>query len=100
VPAPPTQPKQNKTNPHPPSAPPKSGTVYRARVIATDAVVAVKALDLDQLATPLDDIKREVAAMRAYRHPSILPLLTSFVAGHEFFLVTPVGGGWGVGLGG
>ena len=67
--------------------------MYLARCAAFDELVAVKALDLDSMGTPLEDIKREIHIMRQYRHPAILPLHTSFVAGHELLMVRVCGGG-------
>ncbi|KAI8474347.1 MAG: kinase-like domain-containing protein [Monoraphidium minutum] len=66
-----------------------SATVYLARVKAFDALVAIKEMNLEALATPLEDIMREVAVMRAYSCPAILPLHTSFVAGHTLWMVMP-----------
>ncbi|KIZ01552.1 hypothetical protein MNEG_6412 [Monoraphidium neglectum] len=66
-----------------------SATVYLARCKASGELVAVKALNLEALGSPLEDIMREVAVMRAYRCPAILPLYTSFVAGHELWMLMP-----------
>jgi serine/threonine-protein kinase OSR1/STK39 len=66
-----------------------SATVYLALCVPTGERVAVKALDLDALASPLEDVEREVAAMKGYRHPAILPLYTSFVSGATLHLVMP-----------
>lgn len=83
------------TPPLAPSA--RSATVYLAVCKAYNEFVAVKALDLDAVSTPLEDIKREVAVMRQYRHPAILPLYCSFVAGHEVgWLLCVCGGGAGL----
>jgi serine/threonine-protein kinase OSR1/STK39 len=38
---------------------------------------------------PQDDIIKEAQTMKSYSHPNVLPLLASFVAGHDLFMVTP-----------
>ncbi|WIA42603.1 hypothetical protein OEZ86_008578 [Tetradesmus obliquus] len=66
-----------------------SAEVYRARCFTNDRIVGVKALNLEWLATPLDEVMHEAQLMKAYKHDAILPLYCSFVTGQELWMVMP-----------
>ncbi|PNH12948.1 Serine/threonine-protein kinase OSR1 [Tetrabaena socialis] len=67
-----------------------TSTVVRARCIPRDnEVVAIKRCNLDLADEDLQVVIEEVAAMRRYQHPAVLPLLCSFVADSELWLVMP-----------
>eukprot|EP00878_Enallax_costatus_P026705 GHUV01028685.1.p1 GENE.GHUV01028685.1~~GHUV01028685.1.p1 ORF type:complete len:224 (+),score=49.17 GHUV01028685.1:477-1148(+) len=66
-----------------------SATVYQARCKAYGDIVAVKALNLELLSSPLEDNMHEAQTMKAYKHEAILPLYCSFVTGEELWMVMP-----------
>lgn len=72
-----------------------SANVYIANCKRYTELVAIKALNLEALGSPLDDIMHEVQTMRAYRHDNILPLYTSFVKDQELWMVMPYMEVWG-----
>jgi hypothetical protein len=75
--------------PHRTLAPTRSATVYMAMCKRYNEVVAIKALNLEVLNTPMDDLVKEAAVMRAYHHPNVLPLHCAFVHADELWLVMP-----------
>ncbi|CAK0783086.1 hypothetical protein CVIRNUC_006281 [Coccomyxa viridis] len=71
-----------------------SATVYLARCKPLSATVAVKLVDLEELASSLELLIREAQTMKGLRHPNVLPLHCSFVAQSALWLVMPyIGGG-------
>ncbi|KAF6252296.1 MAP kinase [Scenedesmus sp. NREL 46B-D3] len=66
-----------------------SAEVYRARCLVNNRIVGIKALNLEWLMTPLDEVMHEAQLMKAYKHGSILPLYCSFVTGQELWMVMP-----------
>ncbi|EFJ42273.1 hypothetical protein VOLCADRAFT_67210, partial [Volvox carteri f. nagariensis] len=66
-----------------------TSTVHRARCLPLGAVVAIKRCNLDLSDADLQVVIEEVAIMRRYQHPAVLPLLCSFVADSELWLVMP-----------
>ena len=68
--------------------------VYLARCKPLAATVAVKLVDLEELASALELLIREAQTMKGLRHPNVLPLHCSFVAQSALWLVMPfIGGG-------
>ena len=68
--------------------------VYLARCKPLSATVAVKLVDLEELASALELLIREAQTMKGLRHPNVLPLHCSFVAQSALWLVMPfIGGG-------
>ena len=68
--------------------------VYLARCKPLSATVAVKLVDLEELASSLELLIREAQTMKGLRHPNVLPLHCSFVAQSALWLVMPfIGGG-------
>lgn len=51
---------------------------------------AVKILNLDHVDTNLQEIRREVQALRLSSHPNVLPCYTAFVSDIHLWLVTPL----------
>eukprot|EP00775_Hariotina_reticulata_P001947 gene1947-2276_t len=66
-----------------------SASVYQARCLANNDIVAIKMLNLEALTSPLDDIMREAQTMKAYKCDAILPLYCSFVVDEELWMVMP-----------
>ena len=57
-------------------------------------MVAVKLVDLEELASSLELLIKEAHTMKGLRHPNVLPLHCSFVADSALWLVMPyIGGG-------
>ncbi|KAI8082719.1 kinase-like domain-containing protein [Halteromyces radiatus] len=69
-----------------------SAHVYAAFYPPTQALVAVKQLDLETLDNParLDALHREVQIMSLCQHPNLLPLLQSFVSFSYLYIITPI----------
>uniref|UniRef100_A0A7S0RYN2 Protein kinase domain-containing protein n=1 Tax=Chlamydomonas leiostraca TaxID=1034604 RepID=A0A7S0RYN2_9CHLO len=71
-----------------------SATVHRAMCKSLGEVVAIKKMNLESLNCDLEEIIHEAQTMKAYNHPNVLPLYTSFVSGQELWMVMPfVSGG-------
>jgi serine/threonine protein kinase len=51
--------------------------------------VAIKALNLEALNSPLEDIMQETRTMKAYRNEHLLPLYCSFVNEEQLWMVMP-----------
>ncbi|KAG2486536.1 hypothetical protein HYH03_014837 [Edaphochlamys debaryana] len=67
-----------------------TSTVHRARCVPLGEVVAIKRCNLDAVGdADMAVIFEEVACMRRYAHPAVLPLLCSFVCDSELWLVMP-----------
>lgn len=67
-----------------------SAVVYKAACIPLNsAVVAIKAIDLEQSRANLDDVRREAKAMALLSHPNILRAHCSFTVGSHLWVVMP-----------
>jgi len=65
-------------------------TVYRAKLKIQDEEVAVKILDLEELNTNWDEIRKEIQIMRSMYHPNVVPVYTAFVEEEELWIVMPL----------
>ena len=54
--------------------------VYLARCKPLNTTVALKLVDLEELASSLDLLVKEAQTMKGLRHPNVMPLHCSFVA--------------------
>ncbi|XP_073098623.1 uncharacterized protein [Elaeis guineensis] len=66
-----------------------SASVYRARCIPLDEVVAIKILDFERNNSDLSNISREAQTMILIDHPNVLKAHCSFVNGHDLWIVMP-----------
>ncbi|KAI8607478.1 kinase-like domain-containing protein, partial [Chytriomyces sp. MP71] len=67
-----------------------SATVYIAKYLPLNKIVAVKVIDLDMFErNQIDELRREIQIMSLSRHPNLLPVYGSFVNGAKLFIVTP-----------
>jgi len=66
-----------------------SATVYLVWCKTAQEHVAIKALNLEALNSPLEDIMLETRTMKAYRNEHLLPLYCSFVNGQQLWMVMP-----------
>ena len=66
-----------------------SATVYLVWCKTAQEHVAIKALNLEALNSPLEDIMQETRTMKAYRNEHLLPLYCSFVNGQQLWMVMP-----------
>ncbi|KAJ4722630.1 Protein kinase [Melia azedarach] len=67
-----------------------SAIVYKAICVPMDStVVAIKAIDLDQSRTDLDNIRRETKTMSLLAHPNILNAHCSFTVDCRLWVVMP-----------
>ena len=64
--------------------------VHRALCVPLGEEVAIKRTNLEGLGANLAAATKETALMRRFHHPNVLPLYTSFVAGHELWMVMPL----------
>ena len=68
--------------------------MHLARCKPLSTMVAVKLVDLEELASSLELLIKEAHTMKGLRHPNVLPLHCSFVADSALWLVMPyIGGG-------
>ncbi|CEP03266.1 Protein kinase domain-containing protein [Plasmodiophora brassicae] len=65
-------------------------TVFLAYCKATDEHVAIKILDLEELDTSWEEIRKEIAVMGLLNHPNVVRCLCSFVVDREIWLVMPL----------
>lgn len=65
-------------------------TVYLASCLDNNVDVAIKILDLDELDTSWEEIRKEISLMRLLNHPNVVPSLCSFVVEQEIWLVMPL----------
>ncbi|KAL4283464.1 hypothetical protein GQ457_16G029630 [Hibiscus cannabinus] len=67
-----------------------SAVVYKAECIPLNsAVVAIKAIDLDQFKADFDNIRRETKTMSLLSHPNILNAHCCFTVGRRLWVVMP-----------
>ncbi|XP_008794421.2 serine/threonine-protein kinase 4-like [Phoenix dactylifera] len=66
-----------------------SASVYRARCIPLDEVVAIKILDFERNNSDLSSISREAQTMILIDHPNVLKAHCSFVNDHDLWIVMP-----------
>ncbi|CAD5316830.1 Protein kinase domain [Arabidopsis thaliana x Arabidopsis arenosa] len=66
-----------------------SATVYRARCIALNEIVAVKILDLEKCRNDLETIRKEVHIMSLIDHPNLLKAHCSFIDSSSLWIVMP-----------
>ncbi|XP_073141780.1 serine/threonine-protein kinase BLUS1 isoform X2 [Henckelia pumila] len=66
-----------------------SATVYKARCVPLNEIVAIKVLDLEKCNNDLDGIRREVQTMTLIDHPNVLRAHCSFTSGHCLWVVMP-----------
>lgn len=66
-----------------------SATVYRARCVPLNEIVAIKVLDLERCNNDLDGIRREVQTMFLINHPNLLRAHCSFTTDHNLWVVMP-----------
>lgn len=64
-----------------------SASVWKARCIPLDRMVAIKILDLESFTSSLDQLHQEVASMKACEHPNIISYYCSFVESSHLWLV-------------
>jgi len=65
-------------------------TVYRAKLKIRHEEVAVKILDLEELNTNWDEIRKDIQIMRSMQHPNVVPVYTAFVEEEELWIVMPL----------
>ncbi|CAH8257720.1 unnamed protein product [Arabidopsis lyrata] len=66
-----------------------SATVYKARCIALNEIVAVKILDLEKCRNDLETIRKEVHIMSLIDHPNLLKAHCSFIDRSSLWIVMP-----------
>ncbi|XP_010427820.1 PREDICTED: serine/threonine-protein kinase BLUS1 [Camelina sativa] len=66
-----------------------SATVFRARCIALNEIVAVKILDLEKCRNDLETIRKEVHIMNLIDHPNLLKAHCSFIDSSSLWIVMP-----------
>src|SRR4051794_40798984 len=62
-------------------------TVYLAYCKKSEEHVAIKVLDLEELDTSWEEIRKEIAVMGLLNHPNVVRCLCSFVVDREIWLV-------------
>lgn len=67
-----------------------SATVWRARVRSSGEFVAIKILNLEDHASNMEEIRKEIAIMRMSNHSNVTKNLASFVTEHTLWLVMPL----------
>ncbi|CAM0956454.1 unnamed protein product [Alopecurus aequalis] len=63
--------------------------VYRAVFLPSNATIAVKCLDLDQLNNNIDEVQREAQIMSLIDHPNVIRAYCSFVVEHSLWVIMP-----------
>jgi len=63
--------------------------VFRAVFVPTNATIAVKCLDLDQLNNNIDEVQREAQIMSLIDHPNVIRAYCSFVVEHNLWVIMP-----------
>eukprot|EP00249_Psilotum_nudum_P024736 c29280_g1_i1 orf=847-2979(+) len=73
-----------------------SATVYKAKCVPLNEVVAIKALQLEKCNCNLDDVRREAQTMSLINHPNVLSAHCSFVVEQSLWVIMPYmgGGSW------
>lgn len=67
-----------------------SAVVYKAECVPMNSVVvAIKAIDLDQLKSDFDNLRRETKIMSLFSHPNILNAHCSFTVDQRLWVVMP-----------
>ncbi|KAG6493860.1 hypothetical protein ZIOFF_048863 [Zingiber officinale] len=66
-----------------------SASVYRARCVSLDKVVAIKIVDFEKHNSDLNNICREAQTMILIDHPNVLKAHCSFVNDHNLWVVMP-----------
>ncbi|KAK9080596.1 hypothetical protein SSX86_000354 [Deinandra increscens subsp. villosa] len=66
-----------------------SASVYRAKCLANDDIVAVKVLDFERGNCDLNNVSREAQTMVLVDHPNVLKSHCSFVNDHNLWVVMP-----------
>eukprot|EP01018_Ginkgo_biloba_P029687 Gb_20050 [translate_table: standard] len=66
-----------------------SATVYEAKCLPFDEIVAIKSLDLERVNANLDDIRREAQTMSLINHANVLRAHCSFIVGQNLWVVMP-----------
>eukprot|EP00127_Corallochytrium_limacisporum_P003114 Clim_evm43s146 gene=Clim_evmTU43s146 len=70
-----------------------SATVHSAKIKATGEDVAIKIINLDKFEANIDEITKEIKVMAQCRHENVVTYFTSFIVGHELWLVMKYLGG-------
>jgi len=68
----------------------ESAVVYRAWCESLQEQVAIKIVDLELFQTSLEEISKEIQVMSLSQHPNVVPYCTSFVCGHDLWVVMPL----------
>eukprot|EP00871_Galdieria_phlegrea_P000954 jgi/Galph1/185/GphlegSOOS_G4976.1 len=68
----------------------ESAVVYRAWCGSLQEEVAIKIVDLELFQTALEEISKEIQVMSLSSHPNVVPYCTSFVCGHDLWVVMPL----------
>ncbi|XP_047093629.1 STE20/SPS1-related proline-alanine-rich protein kinase-like isoform X3 [Lolium rigidum] len=63
--------------------------VFRAVFLPSNATIAVKCLDLDQLNNNIDEVQREAQIMSLIDHPNVIRAYCSFVVEHSLWVIMP-----------
>lgn len=69
------------------------GSVYRAIDLTTAEMVAIKVIDLEQVDEEIEDIQKEIAALSDCNCTQVTKYHTSFIEGHELWIVMEYLGG-------
>jgi len=67
-----------------------AATVYKAWCEQAKEFVAIKVVDLEWFQTSLEEISKEIQVMSLSAHPNVVPYSTSFVHGHDLWVVMPL----------
>ncbi|XP_071703902.1 uncharacterized protein [Rutidosis leptorrhynchoides] len=70
-----------------------SASVYRAKCLANDDIVAIKVLDFERGNCDLNNVSREAQTMILVDHPNVLKSHCSFVNDHNLWVIMPFMGG-------
>ncbi|EME26860.1 Serine/threonine-protein kinase fray2 [Galdieria sulphuraria] len=68
----------------------ESAVVYRGWCESLQEEVAIKIVDLELFQTSLEEISKEIQVMSLSLHPNVVPYCTSFVCGHDLWVVMPL----------
>lgn len=70
-----------------------SAVVSAAKVKARDELVAIKMINMDRVEVKLDELMKEIQVMSRCNHRNVVRLYSSFVVGHDLWLVMKLSAG-------